>query len=187
MKYPQYLRALFIGVTLLQIAPASLHAQEPAVVKSFKILEALTSKDIVLDRPGRAVAIDLQVQFNFNSADLLPQGRQQLDELALALGNQALASEGFEVIGHTDRVGNADYNVQLSKARAAVVKDYLITSHAISPSRLMTSGMGFNQLADPANPTAAINRRVEIRRVAALARPTNAAPVSGGRLVPTPQ
>lgn len=187
MKFFTQLRALFIGLALLQLFPAALHAQEPGIVKSTKILEALTSKDIVLDRPGRAVAIDLQVQFNFNSADLLPQGRQQLNELALALGDQALASEGFEVIGHTDRVGSADYNLQLSIARAAVVKDYLITSHAISPARLLVSGMGFSQLADPGNPTAAINRRVEIRRVAVLARPTNTAPVTGGRLVPTPK
>jgi outer membrane protein OmpA-like peptidoglycan-associated protein len=141
------------------------------------------------------MSIDLQVQFDFNSADLLPQGRRQLDELALALGDQALVGEGFEVIGHTDRVGSFEYNVQLSMARAAAVQDYLITRHAISPARLMTIGLGFSRLADPANPTAAINRRVEIRRVAAVTRPANPPanppvnplPAPGGRLIATPQ
>jgi outer membrane protein OmpA-like peptidoglycan-associated protein len=195
MKLNQVLRTMLMGMALLPLAPLALHAQDAGVVKSIKIVEALSSKDIVLDRPGRPMSIDLQVQFDFNSADLLPQGRRQLDELALALGDQALVAEGFEVIGHTDRVGNFEYNVQLSMARAAAVQDYLITRHAISPARLMTMGLGFSRLADPANPTAAINRRVEIRRVAALTRPANPPanppvnplPAPGGRLVATPQ
>ena len=193
MKPSTLRNVLFQGLLALALAPIALHAQEAPVVKSFKILETLTTKDIVLDganRPSRPVAIDLQVQFSFNSADLLPQGRQQLDELAMALNDRSLLGEGFEVIGHTDRVGSAEYNQKLSLERASIVKSYLITSHGVSALRLRTMGMGYNQLADTANPGAAINRRVEIRRVnrgAGTPAPDTLAPATGGRMVPTPQ
>ena len=197
MKTIPNLPALFISLACLAYAPLPVLAQE-GIVKSVKILEALTSKDIVLDRtgsqgsqsiqsmPSHSMAIDLQVQFAFNSADLQPLGRQQLDELATALADQALRAHGFDVIGHTDRVGSADYNAQLSLERAVTVKNYLIISHGISPMRLRVAGMGFSQLADPTNPSAAINRRVEIRRVGMPSGPAYVAPSQGGRLVPTP-
>jgi outer membrane protein OmpA-like peptidoglycan-associated protein len=151
-------------------------------------------------RPG---AVDLQVQFAFNSAELLPIGRQQLDELAFALADRALQADGFELTGHTDRVGDADYNMRLSLERASVVRNYLVTAHGIVPQRLMTAGLGFSRLADPANPTAAVNRRVEVRRlvmaqapqmpqmpqISAPLQPMPAMPAAagGGRIVPTPQ
>ena len=179
---------------LAVLALGAAHAQDAPIVKSARILEALTSKDVVLDASGRgrarAGAIDLQVQFAFNSAELLPAGRQQLDELALALADRAVQADGFELSGHTDRVGDADYNLRLSLERALAVKHYLVTTHGLPPTRLMTAGMGFSRLADPAQPAGAINRRVEVRRVAlpsAFARPAAVPAATGGRLVPTPQ
>jgi outer membrane protein OmpA-like peptidoglycan-associated protein len=172
----------------------------PSIVKSL-------SKDIVLDsaHPGngvsRAVAVDLQVQFAFNSAELLPPGRLQLDELAQALNNKALISWGFELAGHTDRVGTADYNMKLSLERAMTVKNYLVVNRGINPGRLIPIGLGFSHPVNPADPGAAINRRVEVRKVALQANvptvqsnpslPTvQPAPAStahpGGRLVTTP-
>lgn len=173
-------------------------AQDAPVMKSGRILEALT-KDVRIDddaaRPGRTPArrhaVDLQVQFAFNSADLLPGGQRQLDELAFALSDRSLANDAFEITGHTDRVGDAEYNLRLSQERAAVVRNYLVTTHRVAPARLRSAGLGFSQLADPLNPTAAVNRRVEVRRVAAAAQPRPVtpaiAPATGGRLVPTPQ
>lgn len=188
------LAALVLGLCLSATAALP---QDAPVMKSGRILEALT-KDVRIDngssRPGRtsraAQAVDLQVQFAFNSADLLPAGRRQLDELAFALSDRSLANDTFEITGHTDRVGDTDYNLRLSQERAVVVRNYLVTTHQVAPMRLKSAGMGFSQLADPQNPTAAVNRRVEVRRVAS-AQPRTATPViapgAGGRLVPTPQ
>jgi outer membrane protein OmpA-like peptidoglycan-associated protein len=170
-------------------------AQDAPIVKSGRILEALT-KDVRLDdggRPGtgRGRGIDLQVQFAFDSADLLPAGRRQLDELAFALSDRSLAGDAFEITGHTDRVGDAGYNLRLSQERAVAVKNYLVTMHGVSPARLRSNGVGFSQLADPRDPAAAINRRVEVRRIGASLQPRAVAPAiapaTGGRLVPTPQ
>ena len=170
-------------------------AQDAPVVKSGRILDALT-KDVRIDngaagRGGQRArhAIDLQVQFAFDSADLLPAGRRQLDELGAALSDRTLQGETFEIAGHTDGVGNAAYNLRLSLERAVVVKHYLVTQYNVAPTRLKTAGLGASQLADRSQPAAAVNRRVEVRRLTfAAGRPAPViAPASGGRLVPTPR
>lgn len=161
-----------------------------------KIIEALGAKDVVLDRPGAGGAnrpstrtsprIDLQVQFTFDSADLLPRGKRQLDELAMALNDVKLKGWGFLLAGHTDRVGSPGYNLRLSLARAESVKVYLAQAHGVADARLQTIGYGDAQLLVPNQPAAAINRRVEVRRTA-LMLPTPARASYGGRLVPTPR
>jgi outer membrane protein OmpA-like peptidoglycan-associated protein len=67
----------------------------------------------------------------------------------------------FRIVGHTDSVGTDESNKALSERRAAAVKDYLVFTHGISPSRLETAGMGKADPLNKANPAAAENRRVE--------------------------
>ncbi|MES2298037.1 MAG: OmpA family protein [Pseudomonadota bacterium] len=192
------LASAFVMGTLLA-APLAVQArdQDGAVVAAPKIIEALSAKDVVLDRPGqvprrgqparRDPSINLQVQFTFDSAELMPQGKRQLDELAMALNHNTLMVSGFELAGHTDRVGEADYNVMLSLQRADAVRTYLAQVHGVSPSRLQTVGYGFARLLDPAHPTAAINRRVEVRRIGNVRAPMPGGEAADGRLVPPPK
>ncbi len=169
---------LALVMTLSGALPLTVIAQtdtEAPIVKSAKIIEALESKDIVLDGPGQSApaqrrpqrdpSISLQVQFGFNSAELTPHGQRQLDELAGALSSRALLAAGFELIGHTDQVGDADYNLRLSLDRANAVMQYLQLTRGVAPARLQAIGLGFSRLADRAHPTAPINRRVEVRRI----------------------
>lgn len=196
------LGASFVALALAGTALAQAD-DNAAVVGAPKIIEAL-SKDIVIDRPGnggapaprRDPSISLQVQFAFGSADLLPQGRRQLDQLGLALSDRALVNAAFELAGHTDAVGDAESNLRLSIERANSVKFYLMQVHGLSANRLQAIGFGFSRLANPSNPTAAINRRVEVRRLSgsAGAAPSpvpvvspGVPPAGGGRLVPTPK
>jgi len=68
------------------------------------------------------------------------------------------------ITGYTDSVGNKNYNKQLSRFRATVVKSYLV-GHGVDSQRILVSGMG------PDNPIASndtpegrqLNRRVEIK------------------------
>jgi outer membrane protein OmpA-like peptidoglycan-associated protein len=189
------LTAVAIGVTTIGVASA-----QEAVVPSAAILKALTapvSKDIRLDTQGRPMpprdpSIDLQVQFKLDSAELLQLGRLQLDQLAFALQNKALIESGFELAGHTDQSGTYEHNIRLSTARAESVRNYLMTQHRIEPRRLITVGYGYTRLADPARPRAAVNRRVEVRRVL-VATPAMGEGVPparrelGGRIVPAPR
>ena len=48
----------------------------------------------------------------------------------------------FELAGHTDDVGNADYNMELSKRRARAAYDYLMKRYEISEGAVRTAGYG---------------------------------------------
>jgi outer membrane protein OmpA-like peptidoglycan-associated protein len=186
-------RRHFLPALVLPGLAGTVWSQEPAppVVRSSRIIEALSQpRDIALDRPQApgmsappSPSIALQVQFTFGSAQLLPQGKQQLDELAMALSHTELNQASFELGGHTDRVGSHSYNMRLSLDRAEAVKAYLVSSHRLNAARLYPIGFGFTRLVDPVNPEAAVNRRVEVRR---LPRAPQAEQI-GGALVPTPR
>ncbi|WP_255542599.1 OmpA family protein [Azospirillum sp. INR13] len=113
-------------------------------------------------KPKAAPRISFQVEFAFNSAELTPKAAGILDELGRALTSPDLAAYRFQLTGHTDGVGNPDYNLALSKRRAASVRDYLTRSFGVSSNRLVAIGRGSQQLLDPANPASDANRRVEI-------------------------
>lgn len=59
-------------------------------------------------------------------ADILPEGRKQLDALVAQLQSTYKRLDSVTVVGHTDRLGSDSYNQGLSIARAATVRDYLI-------------------------------------------------------------
>jgi outer membrane protein OmpA-like peptidoglycan-associated protein len=110
----------------------------------------------------RASALALPVQFAFDSADLLPSARPQLD--ALAEGIRLLPEMQTVVIeGHTDALGSDHYNEQLSLRRAYAVKRYLVSSHQIDPTRLKAVGLGEFALLPGRDPFGSDNRRVQFR------------------------
>ena len=107
-------------------------------------------------------AVALPVQFEFDSAQILPSARRQLD--ALAEGIRMLPPTRSVVIeGHTDATGSEQYNEQLSQRRAYSVKNYLVAMHHIDPARLHAVGMGQFGLLTGFDPNAAENRRVQFR------------------------
>lgn len=109
-----------------------------------------------------ASALSLPVRFAFDSAEILPAARAQLD--ALADGIKLLEpTHVVTVEGHTDAVGSEAYNLELSRARARAVRDYLVQRHGIDGARLKTVGYGEARLVEDADPNAAVNRRVQFR------------------------
>ena len=107
-------------------------------------------------------SVNFQVEFEIDSARLSPKARGVLDQLGRALTAPELAGYRFQLAGHTDVTGSADYNLALSKRRAASVRDYLTTNFRIMPNTLTTVGYGSQRLLDPVNRTSGVNRRVEI-------------------------
>jgi outer membrane protein OmpA-like peptidoglycan-associated protein len=108
----------------------------------------------------RPSALALLVQFDFDSANILPQARPQLD--ALAAGIKMLVGGRRVVIeGHTDSVGTELYNLQLSERRAQTVKDYLVRVEGIDADRLATVGFGPFRPINSADGRAGENRRVQ--------------------------
>lgn len=123
-------------------------------------IEILLPDEKVEVKQANFVAMD--IQFEFDSAQLTPDARQQLDKLAAALASEKLGTSNFAVEGHTDASGGAEYNQSLSEARARSVQKYLSGAGGIEDTRLVVVGKGETQPTDPANPESAINRRVEI-------------------------
>jgi outer membrane protein OmpA-like peptidoglycan-associated protein len=114
------------------------------------------------DATAEASALSLPVRFAFDSSEILPAARTQLD--ALAEGVKLLAPNSIVTVeGHTDAVGSDAYNLELSRSRARAVRDYLVQRHGIDGARLKTVGYGEARLVEAADPTAAVNRRVQFR------------------------
>ncbi len=124
-------------------------------------IKVLSGKAAVPHRP----TIDLAVNFEFGSAALTAEGEQLLDTLGTALEDPKLETSRFRIAGHTDAVGSAAYNEALSVRRAEAVRRYLVEHHGVAAARLAATGYGLTRLLDPANPTSAVNRRVEITNI----------------------
>jgi OOP family OmpA-OmpF porin len=99
--------------------------------------------------------------FAFDQARLTPAGSARVADAARLLA--AHPDVRVAVEGHTDSVGNPEYNQRLSERRARVVADRLI-AEGVAPRRLDVRGFGESRpVAD--NDTEegrARNRRVEI-------------------------
>ncbi len=106
--------------------------------------------------------LDLQIQYEFNSAVIMEESYPLLNQVALALNSPRLKSVRFDVEGHTDGVGSKANNEILSMRRAQSVVVYL-TSAGVPADRMHAIGKGFSELLYPFEPKSAANRRVRIR------------------------
>lgn len=102
------------------------------------------------------------ILFDFNKSTIKSESEPLLAEIAKML--KANSSFKLFVVGHTDMVGELEYNLELSSKRAAEVVKYLVTTHGIDTGRLSPYGVG------PLSPVATngteqgrtLNRRVEL-------------------------
>jgi OOP family OmpA-OmpF porin len=85
------------------------------------------------------VSLSSDVLFEFDKAELRPQGQQKLDELAANLKDARV--DRIEIVGYADRIGSEKYNEQLSQRRAEAVQAYLAQKVA-EPQRIQAEGRG---------------------------------------------
>ncbi|MDB5233029.1 MAG: hypothetical protein JWR44_22 [Hymenobacter sp.] len=145
------------ALTPAAIVPASLPS------KPLLVADSGSTAQLAGLAVGEAVTLP-ELYFNQGQALLLPPARAALDGLAAALKSRPALR--FEVQGHTDNVGNAELNRQLSQERAETVCLYL-TAHGVGPGQLRPVGYGGTQpVADNADPAQRPrNRRVVLRRL----------------------
>ncbi len=125
---------------------------EESIKKQFELSPFASGNHLILNN----------IIFQFNEYELLPSSFIELNKLVKML-NQYPMSE-IEIIGHTDSIGNADYNMTLSMQRAKSVMDYLI-KNGIESKRLESKAMGQSLPVAPNNTEQgrAKNRRTEIK------------------------
>lgn len=104
------------------------------------------------------------INFESGSAVLTPDSHRILDQVVQSL--MAYPDVRVEVLGYTDSVGQASFNLGLSERRAEAVKTYLVNA-GIDPSRIVARGLGEeNPVASNATPEGREqNRRIEFRRL----------------------
>ncbi len=101
--------------------------------------------------------------FERDNAELSEEGKALLDRNIQTGRDMFSRANAIIIVGHTDDKWEADYNMMLSKARAATVRDYLI-SQGVDPTRMVTTGMG-ETMPITSNATRAgraANRRVQV-------------------------
>ena len=106
--------------------------------------------------------IDLEIRFDYNSADISRSSTQAVNELGKALSDPSLKGSTFVVAGHTDAVGGESYNQDLSERRADTIKKVLTEEFGINGSDLVTVGYGKSKPKDPSAPMDPANRRVQV-------------------------
>jgi outer membrane protein OmpA-like peptidoglycan-associated protein len=120
-------------------------------------------------RTPRGVVVTFRyVLFAFDSAELTPQARKEIERMALVLNHPQAAARRITLEGHTDAIGTEAYNRELSRRRAEVVAQELVAG-GLQRDRVNAEGFGKqrpvapNTLADGKdNPAGrALNRRVE--------------------------
>jgi len=106
--------------------------------------------------------IDLEIQFDYNSADISKGSTSAVQELGKALSSPDLKGSTFVVAGHTDAIGGEVYNQELSERRADTIKKYLTEKYGIAGSDLVTVGYGESKPKDANAPMDPTNRRVQV-------------------------
>ena len=126
--------------------------------RSLSISEREEIAAIVKDKPK----IDLEINFDYNSADISTKSLASVQALGRALSSSELKGSTFVVAGHTDAAGGEGYNQDLSERRADAIKRYLVDKYGINGTDLVTVGYGKSKLKDPNQPMAEANRRVQV-------------------------
>lgn len=141
----------------------------------------ITFKFGIADLPkvGSPATFDYDLQIRI---DTIYKKQYTLDNVYFDIGKASVKSESFpaldnlfnalkdnpnmviEIAGHTDNVGTAQNNLQLSFSRANSVRSYLV-SKGIQPSRISAKGYGQSQpiASNDTEAGKAKNRRTEVR------------------------
>ncbi len=131
-------------------------------------LDGVASLNDLLELPAdlllsKKTLLPSDLLFEFNSTELRESAKVGLMKLGLLIDKNPVLYCWIE--GHSDLIGGAEFNLELSRKRAAAVKDYLVTSMRMEPERIISRGFGKSKpLVIGGTPEEqAPNRRVEIR------------------------
>ena len=139
--------------------------QRSEIARNQALIEELKKRNIEARETSRGVMVNLpSVNFQFDSADLTPEGRDRVSQIASIIRRDA-PDRRITVEGHASRESAAQeaYNQRLSERRASTVADSLERAGG-DGSRISSRGLG-TRAPIASNETEAgrqQNRRVEV-------------------------
>jgi peptidoglycan-associated lipoprotein len=134
-------------------APAPTYTPAPEPVAVERPVEAPDTRRMTLEE---------RIHFGLDRSDLTPEARTTLAAKVEVLRSSPGVS--LRIDGHADERGSDEYNLALSKRRAAEAKRFLV-SQGIDAGRLETVGYGEEQPLDPSSTESAwaANRRADFQ------------------------
>jgi OOP family OmpA-OmpF porin len=109
--------------------------------------EAEMEQDIVVDTNAMLNDINAQgrvalygIYFDFDKSNVKPESDPTLKEISKLLSENPKLN--LFVVGHTDNVGNFNYNMKLSESRAEAVVKELVSKYKVDKNRLTPAGVG---------------------------------------------
>ncbi len=172
-----------IVVTALGFICAGVHAQEitaskgyvedksGTVVRSGKSRGCVHSRNWTVemeriegcDGVVLAVTSPHALMFEFDSAELTPEGKAAIDKERGKLKSKTAGAYSGVIVGHTDSSGDPNYNIWLSKQRAVTVHDYIVGDGA-EARKISVVGVGseFPIASNETRDGRKSNRRVEV-------------------------
>lgn len=130
-------------------------------IENLLIVQAPVKRDICESLVAELLA-NGKINFKTGNATISPKSHDLLDQITSTA--RRCPDARFQVAGHTDSSGNANFNIKLSEQRAMAVVDYL-TAKGLGADRFDAIGYGSSRpISD--NSTAegrAANRRIEFK------------------------
>lgn len=134
-------------------------ADSKPYISNFRVATGLPDTRNKLITEGKLITYG--IYFDVNADKVKPESFGTLKEIAAVLNE--VPDVRVRILGHTDTDGDEGKNLDLSKRRAAAVREELSRSFGVDASRLETDGKGESQpvAANDSPANKALNRRVE--------------------------
>lgn len=129
---------------------AGLYPQKVVEKETVREVPVEVVREVIKEIPSEKTLAEMMdnVNFDFDKATITAESQFILDEIANTLAH--FPDTRFLVAGYTDSKGTAEYNEELSRARAKAVYDALL-SRGIPASRLCYRGFGMRMAVVPAS------------------------------------
>ncbi|ENX18017.1 hypothetical protein F895_00509 [Acinetobacter sp. CIP 64.2] len=127
----------------------------------YRQVKMLKKEGFVLTDEGWTLGLPERLLFDFNKAEIKPEHQKEIVRLANQLNKYDL--QKLKIVGHTDDIGNPEYNQKLSEERAQSVSTIFITQ-GFKPNNLTVVGRGASQpfVPNTSDENRASNRRVNV-------------------------
>ena len=131
----------------------------------YRQVKMLKKEGFVLTEEGWSLGLPERLLFDFNKSDIKPENGKEIVRLAKQLNKYDL--QKLKIVGHTDDIGNPEYNQKLSEERAQSVAGIFL-NEGFKQTNLNVIGRGSNQ---PFVPNTSAENRASNRRVAIIIIP----------------